>query len=117
MKTELKNPKKFKIPFETIKGDKEYCPMGKLGYILKAYLDIEGLIDVSKIWVNKNTENKLNDIILEYLTKVKKLNKTRAKQSLGWYNLSIGPAVDIDNMFNLDDDYMYIEEDVERNLE
>lgn len=111
MKTELNNPTKVKIPFEILYGDKKCSPYYKLGIYIQSIFDTDKQIDVSKIWVNSKTELKIDELLLEYMVKIGKYTKAYAKRSLGMVKLQGGPAMDYNNSFNLEDDYIYLEED------
>lgn len=113
MKEELINPRKVKIPFRLLNYEKNLNTLDKLGYYLSYRFDLKEneLLNVSKIWINKETSDKLDNISLEWIQKYFKCGKKRARKELGLYNLAIGPAVDVFNQFKLEDDYIYVEED------
>jgi hypothetical protein len=107
---------KHKIPWNLVlsTSKKDLCPMTKIGYYLKAVTDVDDSeilkqIDVTKIWISKETEEKLDKAIFEYLYLQCK-NKKEAQSNLGWYKLNVGPAVDIISDFNLETDYIYLTE-------
>lgn len=104
---------KIKIPYELLEttSKKDFCPMTKIGYILKSFLNLNEneQIDVSKIWINTKTDNNLENYFLKYIEK-QCSSKKLAKQKLGWYKLQISPAIDIKSELDLEDDYIYIEE-------
>ncbi len=101
---------KIKIPYELIEPSKKDCPMTKLAYIIKETqaLEINDKIDVTKIWVNSETEKKLDELFLKF---IKKNCKTRFQQELSWYKLIVGPSCDVENSKNLETDYIYLEKD------
>lgn len=113
MKIELNNPKKIKIPFNILYGDKIHDPYSKLGYYLQSVLDTKSQINVSKIWINNETQAKFDELLLEYIMKKDKCGKKSAKVKLGWWNLMSSPANDIVNEWSLKTDYIYVEEDYE----
>ena len=107
---------KYKIPWNLIlsTSKKDLCPMTKIGYYLKAVTDTDDSevlkqIDVTEIWISKETEEKLDKAIFNYLYLQCK-NKKEAKNNLSWYKLNVGPAVDITSDFNLEQDYIYLTE-------
>ena len=108
--------RKFMIPWNLIypTSKKDLCPMTKLGYYIKAVTetvdsDIIKRVDVTKLWISKETEEILDKAILEYLYLQTK-NKKESQKDLGWYKLNIGPAVDITGDKNLELNYIYVEE-------
>lgn len=108
--------KKFMIPWNLIypTSKKDLCPMTKLGYYIKAVTetadsDIIKRVDVSKLWISRETEEILDKAILEYLYLQCK-NKKESQKELGWYKLSYGPAVDLNKDLNLELNYIYVEE-------
>lgn len=111
MKDELLNPVRLKLPFELLKGDKEDDPLNKLGYFLQAALDTTGKINISKVWMNKSTDEILDKLIVEYFRKIRKMANDDAHKQLNMYKLAFGPAVDYLDTFLLEDGYIYIEED------
>ena len=107
---------KHKIPWNLIlsTSKKDFCPMTKIGYYLKAATDtidseILKQIDVTKIWISKETGEILDKAIFEYLYLQCK-NKKEAQNNLGWYKFGVGPSVDVDNEYNLETDYIYLTE-------
>ena len=109
---------KHKIPWNLVfsTAKKDLCPMTKIGYYLKAVTDTDASeilkqIDITEIWISKETEEILDKAIFEYLYLQCK-NKKEAQNNLGWYKLNIGPAVDVDvdNEYNLETNYIYLTE-------
>lgn len=102
---------KFKIPYELLKtySKNDLNPMSKIGYCLKSFLNLEGdeKIDVSKLWVNVNTDNTLENYFINYLQKQGK-GKKESKSNIGWYKLQLFPACDLNNIKNLEDNYIYV---------
>lgn len=100
--------KKIKIPYELLETNskKDHCPMSKIAYILKAFLETDEQINVTRIWINKETENNLKNYFLKWLEKQNR-TKSQAKSQLGWYILQVGPAVDIKDEKALETDYLY----------
>ena len=39
------------------------------------------------------------------------MTKARAEREIGMYKLAVGPAMDFNDSFQLDTDYIYVEED------
>ena len=108
--------KKFKIPWDLIypTSKKDLCPLNKIGYYLKAVTEVNDSdtikrVDVTKIWISKETEEILDKAIFEYLYLQSK-SKKQAQKDLGWYKFNYGPAVDITGDFNFEMNYIYVEE-------
>lgn len=103
---------KVKIPWDLItsKYKKETSPLNKLGQYLKAALNMDDdeQIDVTKIYVNKQTEDKLDELMLNYLKKT--YSSTGAKKALSYGKLFSYPACDYDNTYNLMDGYVYVKD-------
>lgn len=68
-------------------------------------------IDITKVIISKNTEDKLKDDLKKYLSKEHKYSKKVLNNTIGWILLDIGFATDVDNKYNLKDDYLYIMKD------
>lgn len=107
---------KFMIPWNLIytTSKKDLCPMTKLGYYVKAVTetgdsDIIKRVDVTKLWISKETEEILDKAILEYLYLQTK-SKKQSQKDLGWYKLNFSPAVDFNGDLNLELNYIYVEE-------
>jgi len=113
MKRKLNNPTRYKLKWELLIGDKINSPLDKLGFYLKSVIDNDNdyTIDVSKIWVSSKSYEKLTELIIEYFKNIHKLNSNSAKRETSMYNLMYAPAMDYNSTFNLDDDYIYVEED------
>lgn len=104
------------IPWNLIypTSKKDLCPMTKIAYYIKAVTetadsDIIKRVDVTKLWISKETEEILDKSILEYLYLQTK-NKKEAQKELGWYKLNFGPAVDLNGDLNLELNYIYVQE-------
>ncbi len=79
--------------------------------LIKAKLLSNKKVDVTKVWINKNTEDKLKEDLKRYLSKEHKYSKKVLESNINWILLDIGFATDILNKKNLEDDYMYIMKD------
>lgn len=110
---ELKNPIKIKIPFKLLEC-KNTNPLYQLGYYLQATLDTNLLINVTKIWINQQTDRKIDNLLINFIMKSQKISNKLARQHLGIVKLMQGPSIDLYNDLNLEDDYIYIEEDYDK---
>lgn len=82
-----------------------------LSRLIRDKLPSNKRVDVTKVWINKNTEDKLKEDLKRYLSKEHKYSKSVLEKSVNWILLDIGFATDIQNKKNLKDDYMYIMKD------
>lgn len=114
MKTTLNNPQRIKLPFKLFEGRAKVHPYHKLGYYLQAVLDTTESIDLSKIWWNQQTESMFDKYLIAYLMKANSYGKKAAKQDLSLQKLFSGPALDLDNQWNLDTGYIYVEADFKK---
>lgn len=80
--------------------------------LIRAKLLSNKRVDVTKVWINKNTEDKLKEDLRRYLSKEYKYSKKVLEKSINWILLDIGFATDTENKKNLKDDYLYIMKDV-----
>lgn len=105
--------KKFKIPWNLVypTSKKDLCPMTKIGYYLKAVLDVQDTdiirqIKVTSLVISPETEEILDFTVLKYL-ELQYGSKKKAHQNLGMYKLWSYPKI----QDNLDIEYIYVEDD------